>query len=403
MSVKIVIGKNFGDEGKGLAIDYFASKCEKADHAAICVRHNGGAQAGHTVDLPDKRFVFSQLSSGSFRAAETYWADHFLPDLYKLSAEQSAFSSLAGRIPQIYASPACRCTYIGDVLLNMLLETARGQNRHGSCGMGINEAVVRSVSFPLYLGDIIGLGASALYSKLKILQKEYLPIRLSELKLDQKNAGEYGEMLHNDTILRNTAEEMARSAETVQLKEQDFLKTYDDILFEGAQGLLLDECYLKYAPHLTSSRTGLFEPARILRSIFGDDTALPKTEIAYITRSYVTRHGAGPLPYEFPCAQSIYAQNDQTNVSNEWQGTLRTAPHGDIADFLEAVPADLNEGNLPADVSLFVTHLNESDGCVVTKNGNIPVRIYCEEAALKTLFGKVYYSMSPFADEICEL
>ena len=123
MSVRIVIGKNFGDEGKGLAADYFAARGHQAGKRTVCVRHNGGAQAGHTVDFPDKRFVFSQLSSASFRGADTYWADSFLPDLYKLSGETGRFRALTGTVPQIFASPDCRCTYIGDVLLNMLLET----------------------------------------------------------------------------------------------------------------------------------------------------------------------------------------------------------------------------------------------------------------------------------------
>ena len=82
MAVTVIIGKNFGDEGKGLAADYFAMKAVRIGASAICVRHNGGAQAGHTVDRPDRRFVFSQLSSASFRGIGTYWADSFLPDLF---------------------------------------------------------------------------------------------------------------------------------------------------------------------------------------------------------------------------------------------------------------------------------------------------------------------------------
>ena len=112
MIAKIIIGKNFGDEGKGLATDYFALEAAKRGADFICVRHNGGAQAGHTVDLRERRFVFSQLSSGSFRGADTYWADSFMPDLYKLSAEAESFVESGGRLPNIYASEKCRCTCI---------------------------------------------------------------------------------------------------------------------------------------------------------------------------------------------------------------------------------------------------------------------------------------------------
>ena len=401
MSVTVIIGKNFGDEGKGLAADYFASRSRSAGASAVCVRHNGGAQAGHTVDRRDGRFVFSQLSSASFRGADTFWADSFLPDLYKLSAERERFRSLTGAVPEIFGSPACRCTYIGDILLNMLLETARGKERHGSCGMGINEAVVRSAAFPLYLRDAAGSDAAALYRKMKTLQSEYLPLRLQELHMNLQSAGEYGELLQSDAVLRNAADEMARNAQTVQLREHDFLRKYDDILFEGAQGLLLDALYTKYAPHLTSSRTGLFEPARILRGIFG--TALPQTEIVYITRSYVTRHGAGPLPCEIPPAQLTFGKNDRTNVPNEWQGTLRIAAHGDTASFSEPVRADLAEGALPAAVSLFVTHLNESDGCIITKDGRIPAEQFYKSDGLRGLFGRLYLSDTPFAEDVRQI
>ena len=123
MAVKIIIGKNFGDEGKGLAADFFAMRTAEIGRSAICVRHNGGAQAGHTVDRPDRRFVFSQLSSASFRGADTYWADSFMPDLYKLGDEVSGFRGINGDIPVLYGSERCRCTYIGDVLIVILLYT----------------------------------------------------------------------------------------------------------------------------------------------------------------------------------------------------------------------------------------------------------------------------------------
>ena len=83
--VYAVAGKNYGDEGKGLATDYFVLKRTSCPSDSLVIRHNGGAQAGHTVDMSDgRRFVFHQLSSGSFRGASTLWADTFMPDLYKL-------------------------------------------------------------------------------------------------------------------------------------------------------------------------------------------------------------------------------------------------------------------------------------------------------------------------------
>ena len=81
MSIKAVIGKNFGDEGKGLATDYLAMLSKRAGHSCIVVRHNGGAQAGHTVEASGKRFIFREISSGTLRGADTLWAPTFMPDL----------------------------------------------------------------------------------------------------------------------------------------------------------------------------------------------------------------------------------------------------------------------------------------------------------------------------------
>ena len=391
MQAVIVIGKNFGDEGKGLAVDFFAARSQRAGEKTVCVRHNGGAQAGHTVERPGKRMVFSQLSSASFRGADTYWADSFLPDLYKLSEEAARFAAAGEQLPHIYASPACRCTCIADVLVNMLLESSRGANRHGSCGMGINEAVQRSEVCPLYLGDVTGWDAETLGSALIQIRDAYLPERIKALGLDLNRAGEYGELLKSDRVYRNAAEQMARNAAHIELRETAYLMQYDTLLFEGAQGLLLDMYYTAYAPHLTTSRTGLTEPVRLLR-------ALPEqipAEAVYVTRTYVTRHGAGPLPLECPPESRSYGRHDATNQPNPWQGTLRAAPHGDAASFAEAVRGDLSENQYDGAVSLFLTHLNESDGCIVTQSGLIPAERYLAAAELRGLFSHVYRSDRP--------
>ena len=398
MRSRIIIGKSFGDEGKGLATDTYALEAVRSGLSAVCVRHNGGAQAGHTVDLPDCRFVFSQLSSASFRGIDTFWADSFMPDLFKLTDEVERFRGTGRHVPSIFASPLCRCTYIGDVLINMILESSRGTARHGSCGMGINEAAVRSETVPIRLGDVIGKDADLLFGLLADTARDYTPKRAEQLGLDLGMAGEYGEMLTDMNVLRNAAEAMCRSAEFVMLRENDFIADLDEVIFEGAQGLLLDEMNLEYAPHLTSSRTGLFEPARIMRSVFDDD--MPDIEIVYVTRSYVTRHGAGLLPYESLFDKHKYDIIDRTNVPNEWQGSLRFAPHGSTGEFMCAVEHDLSESGIPASKSLFVTHLNETDGCIVTKKGNVPVETFCREEKISSVFDSFRMSYTPYAKDV---
>lgn len=355
MSIRIVIGKNFGDEGKGLAVDYFAAVSEKAGRTCLVIRHNGGAQAGHTVDLKDKRFVFSQLSSGSFRHADTYLADSFLFDPYALKTEANGFACINRSFPKMTASGNIRCVTVLDVLLNQALEDLRGTERHGSCGMGIDETVRRSATtFRLPLNKVKYGTAEEIFDFLKGIRAEYLPSRLEELNLSIHDLGKYRDLINNDIILRNWAEAAVDQCWMVELVDPYYITRYDDIIFEGAQGLLLDNENKEYAPHLTTSRTGLTNPVRIIRDVMPAKET--EAEAAYVTRSYVTRHGNGPLPNE-----SSFTFPDETNIPNEWQGSLRFAHHGSIEDFLKPVQRDIDSVNFEGTHSFFITHLNEMD------------------------------------------
>ena len=109
--IRAVIGKGFGDEGKGLAVDHF---CRLAPDTLV-IKHNGGAQAGHTVEPDGKRFVFHQLSSGSFRHCDTFWADSYYPDLYKLREEMEAFQTVSEFPVQVFCDAKTQATIIDDV------------------------------------------------------------------------------------------------------------------------------------------------------------------------------------------------------------------------------------------------------------------------------------------------
>ncbi len=398
MSVRIIIGKNFGDEGKGLATDFFASESQSDGKSCLVIRHNGGGQAGHTVDFPDKRFVFHQLSSGSFRNADTYWSKSFLPDLYKLPEEAEDFFSMHGDLPNIFAHPLCRCVCVDDVLVNMALETSRGSERHGSCGMGINEAVERSADSDscLYLGQVYNMSQKELFESLVFLRKTYLPKRLKQLELSLDEMGEYGELLSDCTVLKNAAVQMYHALQYITLKEDSVLADYDDLIFEGAQGLLLDEDCIEFAPHLTSSKTGVQNPAELLQKYTSD--VIP--EVVYVTRSYVTRHGAGFLPFEKDWERQKICINDPTNLPNPWQGSLRLAPHGSETDFFSPMDADLKNCLFPVNVSCMVTHLNETQGGICSVSGNISATEWFGQHEVPEYLNRIYLSATPFAKDI---
>lgn len=412
MKAHIVIGKNFGDEGKGLATDYFATEAIKKNASCIAVRFNGGAQAGHTVDTVSGRFVFHELSSASFRRVDTYWAKDFLPDLYKLEEELNEFKGLTGFAPKIYAHPYCRIVTIDDVLTNMAAETARGKERHGSCGMGIYEAVVRSEEHPLYLKDVKGMSAEQLYFILKELRENYYPIRLEELLTaikepeycinHSKDFDEFLDLLKEDNVLRNAAEGICRGAEFIELKEHSFISEFDEVIFEGAQGLLLDTDNTEFAPHISASHTGAKAAVDICQ-----ETGIKDIEIVYVTRTYVTRHGAGVLPCEEEWPKYNLKINDATNIKNPWQGMIRYAPHESVDRFIQAVKEDIKtfedglNPNISAEKSLFITHLNETDKRIRfadDTDGNIDS--FMRYPLISGLFNNFYLSETPFSEDL---
>ena len=150
-----------------------------------------------------------------------------------------------------------------------------------------------------------------------------------------------------------------------------WLARFDHLLFEGGQGLLLDEDYEACAPHLTSSKTGLHNPA-----FFLEKRGLTLDEAIYVTRSYVTRHGAGPLPCEIERTKLPGVGVDLTNQSNEWQGTLRYARHESMDAFFTPVKRDLDSvrrlsSTRDTKIRILVTHLNETGNRLYFEEGEV--------------------------------
>ena len=127
------------------------------------------------------------------------------------------------------------------------------------------------------------------------------------------------------------------------------------MIFEGAQGLLLDETH-RYFPHVTRSRTGLTNVAGLCERI-GLDTL----DAVYVTRSYMTRHGRGPFLTEDPTMRFA----DATNIPNEWQGTLRFGTL-DVDLLEESITNDLRSAatlnvNLRVSASIAMTCLDQHE------------------------------------------
>ena len=396
-----VAGCSYGDEGKGLVTDYLSAGSKRA----LVIRHNGGAQSGHTVVHQGKRFVFHELSSGSFRHADTCWARTFFPDLYKLKEEAEAFRETAGFLPRIFVSPLACITTLDDVLLNMVLETLRGEKRHGSCGMGINEADLRGkAGFGIRFSDLAGMDVSGMHGRLKQIRENYTALRLRKL-LEAETAGmqrdaslqEYLDLLRDDAVLENYAREVLENLRYITIAEdfRQILCGYTDLIFECGQGLLLDAQRRENWPHVTASRTGITNPL-LLAQAYGCRI----DECFYVTRSYLTKHGAGMLPNEFTLQEYAAMEEDCTNRYNPWQGNIRYAKFQDISSLVLPVSEDLAQcRDIPA-ASLVVTHLNETGGKILLKNRELPFEELAGQSEVRNLFGRIFGSETERAEDI---
>ena len=139
--IKIIIGASYGDEGKGLAADYFGSRGSSDLVDLVNVLTNGGPQRGHTVEMPDGlRHVFKHFGAASFRGAASYFDRQFLVNPMEFVREYEELSSIH-KAPMVFMHPDCRFTTPWDMMVNQMLREKKGI--HNSCGYGIWETVLR--------------------------------------------------------------------------------------------------------------------------------------------------------------------------------------------------------------------------------------------------------------------
>ncbi len=326
----VIIGANYGDEGKGLMTDYLASQYSGC---STVIRYNGGAQAGHTVVTPDgRRHVFSHFGSGSFVGVPTHLSRFFIVNPMLFQKECAELLS-KGVQPTVSIDSRAYLTTPFDMFVNQIVEQARGGSRHGSCGVGINETVTRcrrSSAFKTEAVDLLDL--RKLRDKLMRLASSWLPQRLTEYKIDLRREDLQQFLSHVEPVVLSylASAEVLLNRATIS----DERPAQPHLIFEGAQGLMLDEDRIDQWPHVTRSKTGLFNVLYLAKRY-----GIEKFNIIYASRTYLTRHGAGPLPGECD-----WAFPDNTNVTNQFQGHLRFAPLNQ-KQMQESIEMDLAQAN----------------------------------------------------------
>ena len=307
-----IIGSNFGDEGKGQLVDYFASLGKHN----IVVRANGGPQAGHTVVLNDKRFVFSQFGSGSLAGLPCHLSRFVLVNPIFAVREMQSFFELTGKNIRVSCDPSCEIITPLDVTAGRINAE---RTQHGSVGHGIHATTKRAAIVSFSMVDIMYRTNTELLAKIKEIEDYY------EAKMSDQEIADF--LIACRKFINNT------------LICEDYTLQKEDIIFENAQGLGLDR-NSGYFPYVTDSNTGLQNISLFLG---------PQGSVrpVYVTRTFLTRHGNGPLTTEVQLEVDDIpnARDDITNSWNEWQGSIRFGEL-DVKCLINRVKKDMHEARL---------------------------------------------------------
>ena len=382
-----VIGAAYGDEGKGLVTDFLAHRA-LAHGRTIVARFNGGAQAGHTVQLPNGgRHVFHHWGSGALAGASTYLGPRFAvhPLLWRQETERLAE---LGACLDLYVDPRAPITLPSDVMINQAIEAARGPDRHGSCGVGFGEACERleHEGMRLTVGELEAMTDEQVLAKMKAIVDQYVPARLEALGLP---ANALEAVVHQPAIWERFLDDCRCFLINATLAPPDMLAGFDTVIFEGAQGLALDE-ELGDFPYVTRSKTGLPYLVEL-----AEQAGVKGVEVFYLTRSYTTRHGAGPLPFECD-DQDLGRIQDATNLPNDYQGTLRFAPLQPVA-LLERIRRDQQRVQTPLELTfgLAMSCLDQVDAVRLSDGSTWPVQGAALNLARMLKAGTVLESHGP--------
>jgi adenylosuccinate synthase len=280
MAVTIVIGAQWGDEGKGKIIDYLASTSD------FIVRFHGGNNAGHTIINDRGKFALHLVPSGIFNdKSKNIISNGVVIDLEILSSEIEELEKNGVKVKdRLYISPRAHLIMPYHKLLDKLYEEAKGKAKTGTTGRGIGPAYSDKVSYNgIRVGDLLNL---------KVFS-EKLSTQLTVKNKVIKSLG--GKPIsHSDTLkefitLRKKV--LPFVSESFEILNQA-IDENKKVLFEGAQGVFLDNDWGTY-PYVTASSMasgGITQYAGVapqkIKNVVG------------VVKAYTTRVGEGPFPTE---------------------------------------------------------------------------------------------------------
>ena len=275
MSNIVVVGTQWGDEGKGRVIDLLTRR------VGAVVRYQGGSNAGHTVVVNGQRFVFHLIPSGILhRGKKCIIGSGVVVDPEVLLKEIEDLQKRGIIVNELYLSESAHVVMPYHKQVEEWEENQRGKLRIGTTKRGIGPAYTDKIARRgIRISDL--LIKEALRKKLIINLNFYKKLYGIDFSIDELTSKylSYGEKLKD--YITDTS-----------LLIYQLMRKGEDILFEGAQGTLLDVDYGTY-PYVTSSNciaggacTGVgIGPGKI-------------TEVLGVAKAYTTRVGKGPFPTE---------------------------------------------------------------------------------------------------------
>jgi adenylosuccinate synthase len=278
MTVTLVIGTQWGDEGKGKVVDYFSK------HAEYVVRYQGGANAGHTIQVGNEVYKLHLTPSGVIQGKIGVIGNGVVVDPEILFNEINELTN-RGITPKLLVSDRANIIMPYHKILDGAEEQYLGDKKIGTTKRGIG---------PCYSDKVARNGIRAI----DLIEKETLRRLLSRiLPMKQKMIDLYGikTTLDEEEILETYSMYGKRLKQYIAITHIELnkaIKKKKNILLEGAQGTMLDVEFGTY-PYTTSSHTiaggstiGAGIGPRVIDEVIG------------IVKAYTTRVGEGPLPTE---------------------------------------------------------------------------------------------------------
>lgn len=277
--VDVILGLQWGDEGKGKIVDYFAPNYE------MIARFQGGPNAGHTLYVEGKKIVLHQIPSGIFRENKiNLIGSGVVLDAVILKKECEAVASFGIDFKKsLYISERTHLILPSHRAIDRASEAAKGREKIGSTLKGISPAYMdKTGRNGLRVGDLLG---SDFQNKYQQLKKKHQQI-LDNFSFDE-------DMSNGETEFFE-ALEFLKTLKIVNGEYfiNDFISKGKRILAEGAQGSMLDVDFGTF-PYVTSSNT-------ITAGVCSGLGISPQKikEVIGITKAYCTRVGSGPFPTE---------------------------------------------------------------------------------------------------------